>query len=83
MCYVVDQGDTASYAGETEHCPTLTCAFGVHHSLWDPLPVKVCHLVSEDHILDQKRAPGSCSLQVQLVSNRMASPGGQSVWPLT
>lgn len=57
----------------------LTCTLGVHHSLWDSLPVKVGHLVSEDHVLDQQRSSGSCSLQVQLVPHRVARPRGQRV----
>lgn len=62
--------------------PQLTCPFGMHHSLWDSFPVKVGHLVCENHILDQQRPPRSGSLQVQFVSNRMARPCGQRVWPL-
>lgn len=66
----------------TDDCMTLTCPLCMDNSLWDPFTVKVGHLICEDHILDQQRTPGSCSLQVQFVPNGMATPRGQSVWPL-
>lgn len=71
-----------SYKGESAPWPALTPPFGMHHPLWDAFPVKVGHLVCEHHVLDQQGAPGSGSLQVQLVSYGMAGPCGQSVGPL-
>lgn len=50
--------------------------------LRDSLTVKVGHLVCEDNILDQQGTLGSCSLQIQFVPDGMASPCGQSIWPL-
>lgn len=57
----------------------LTCAFSVYHPLWDSFPVKVGHLIRKDHILDKQRASWSCSLDVQLVSNRMATSCSQYI----
>lgn len=54
----------------------------MHHSLWDPFPVKVGHLVREDHILDQQGSPRPRGLQIQLVSDGMATSCCQGVWSL-
>lgn len=38
------------------HDLKLTCSFGMHSSLRNSFSVKVCHLISENHILNKERA---------------------------
>ena len=53
----------------------LTSSLGVHHSLWDPLPVKVGHLVKVHKVLEQDWTPWSSCHGVQLVIHWMTMAG--------
>lgn len=35
----------------------MTCSFGMDHPLWDSFTVEVCHLISEDEVLEKDRPP--------------------------
>ena len=60
----------------------LTCALGVDHPFWDPLPVKVRHLVIEDEVLHEYRAIGPRRHGGGLQPDRGTCSGGASFFGL-
>lgn len=57
----------------------LTCSLGVHHPLWDPLPVEVGHLIQIDEVLQQRWAAWTRRLDVQLVADWRPGSRGQHI----
>lgn len=53
----------------------LTCSLGMHHSLGDPLPVEMGHLVKVHKVLKEYWTPGSSRHGVQLVIHWMTMAG--------
>ena len=51
----------------------------MHHSLWDPLPIKVGHLIQEDDILKECGTTGTNGLDVQFVSHRATPTCGHAI----
>lgn len=58
----------------------LTCSFGMHNPLRNPLSVEVRHLISENHILNQQRPSWPHSQDIQLVSYGDPCSCGQGIW---
>jgi len=62
--------------------PSLTSSLGMHHPLWDPLPVEVSHLIEVHCVLHHLRPTGAHSYDVLLVINWDALAGGQPLFVL-
>lgn len=57
----------------------LTCSFGVYHSLRNSLSVKMCHLVSENHILNKKGPSGPSGHDIKFISYGVPASSGQDI----
>jgi len=65
--------------GKGQHYLSPTCSLGMHNSLRDSLPVKVCHLIDEREILEQHRSTWANRQSGGLAVNRMALTGCQGI----
>lgn len=57
----------------------LTCSLCMYHSLRNPLSVKVCHLVGENHILNEEGPSGPRSHDIKFISYWVPASGGQDI----
>lgn len=60
----------------------MTCSFGMDHPLWDSFTVEVCHLISEDEVLEKDRPSGTHSHSGRLQTHRCTCSSGQHIFLL-